>query len=370
MYLLLHRAIKNAGDYLIFQRAQALLRAERPTAEFRVAKSWIPLAEQMQRAELTSLQAIVICGGPGYQHDMYPAVYPLGPLEDLPPIIPLALGSFIYPGTEQQVQRFRFNGATVRLLDGVVNRPGHLGARDELTARLLSAAGYADVLMTGDPAWYDLEMIDGSPDSPQVIRSIAFTPPANPTFFHQGRELLLGLIKRVGVANVVVVFHREWQLPFADIARRLGVAATDISGGSHGFRVYDQTDLHVGYRVHAHLYCLSRGRISYLVAEDSRGLGALHTLGMLGAAANVTSGADSLRRMVWRVLPRVASARRRSTSWLGPAASRLIRVPAVTDVILRQLAEDESAGFARHESARGVIRATLPTMRAMIAEIP
>jgi len=45
-------------------------------------------------------------------------------------------------------------------------------------------------------------------------------------------------------------------------------------------RVYEDFDLHIGYRVHAHLYFLSRRIPSILLSEDVRGSGQAKSLGM------------------------------------------------------------------------------------------
>ena len=52
-----------------------------------------------------------------------------------------------------------------------------------------------------------------------------------------------------------------------------GVEILDISSGAEGFSVYDDCDLHVGYRVHAHIYNISIRHRSILIEEDGRGAG-------------------------------------------------------------------------------------------------
>ena len=44
--------------------------------------------------------------------------------------------------------------------------------------------------------------------------------------------------------------------------------------------LYLNCDLHIGYRVHAHLFCLSQRIPSILVSEDYRGVGQNLSLGM------------------------------------------------------------------------------------------
>lgn len=370
MYLLLHRAIKNAGDFLIFERARALIEDELPDARLVYGRSWEPLSAQLTPTDLRSLRAIVVCGGPGYQRSMYPDVYPLAPIDTIPvPVILLSLGSYLFPGTEAQVAAFRFDRNTEQLLRRVTAL-STLGARDRLTADLLRSAGFSRVVMAGDPAWYDLDRIDSPSLSPRNIERIAFTPPANPMFFHQGVELLRALASRFSGRGITVVFHRGGQLPFIREAARLGAATADISGGATGFSVYDELGAHVGYRVHAHLYCLSRGLVSYLVAEDSRGRGVHATLGPLGSDPLPDRSPGWLLEAGWRNLPRLASARRFALNRAGVSISRLMRLPRVGEEIVTQMTADHAAGYERHAAARRVIQATMPVMRKMIREIP
>ena len=54
----------------------------------------------------------------------------------------------------------------------------------------------------------------------------------------------------------------------------------DISGGHEGFSVYDDCDLHIGFRVHAHIYNLSKRNRTILLEEDGRGAGVNEALGL------------------------------------------------------------------------------------------
>jgi hypothetical protein len=371
LYLLLHRAIRNAGDFLIFERALALLSSRLPGADFRIGLASEHLAGQFSTAEIAAARAIIVCGGPGYQRRMYPGVYPLLPLSQLRiPVVLMALGSFYLPDRVSSPSGLVFDGPSMQLLRAITAAGGILGARDILTAELLRGAGFDQVLMTGDPAWYDLEHIDDPFTPPGRPVRLAFTPPANPLFFAQSFSLLEGMAEAVGATNITIVFHRDRQKPFDVLARRVGMRTIDITGSAAGFMIYEEHDAHIGYRVHAHLYCLSRGKVSYLVAEDSRGVGMLRTLGPLGSDAVARAPASSFQRLAWSRLPRVASPRHRSVSWIGPMASRMLRMPSVTDEVMVQLSDDQRSGFHRHFAAIGVIRSTLPVMNRMIEAIP
>lgn len=370
MYLLLHRALRNAGDFLILERARRLFQWARPGAAVSEGKAWIPLAKQFSERELARFKAVIICGGPGFQPDLYPRLYPLAELESMPPIVLLALGSSVLPGTDRQMRDFHFAPTTHRFLSRIVASGVPLGTRDALTAGLVRQAGFQEILMTGDPVWYDLDAMAAPIRRPESIASIAFTPPANPAYFAQALELLKALERDRPGTKVRIVHHRGVQLPFQSLARRKGWESTDITGSATGFATYDEVDIHVGYRVHAHLYCLSHGIPSYLVAEDSRGRGVHATLGELGALGFDPAGSDRTTLLAaLRLLPRLANAHRPVTAGLGARLSALLGLPQVTRIV-SSLRTDEGLGFPGHERARETIRATLPAMRRMIDSIP
>jgi polysaccharide pyruvyl transferase WcaK-like protein len=370
MYVLLHRALRNAGDHLIYQRARRLIETWRPDVELKVAEAWRPLDHQLRADELAEARAIIVCGGPGYGRGM-PARYPIGDPSVLPaPLVLLALGSALLPGTTRQIERFTFDRESKRFLEEVARRAKYLGARDKLTAALLARNGVENVLMTGDPAWYDLATVDGPLRIPAEIRVIAVTPPADPAYFDQAIRLFAAIAAAHSDAMLHVVHHRGVQRPFARLAATQGWQTVDITGSADGFEVFDRADLHVGYRVHAHLYSMSHATPSYLIAEDSRGVGVHETLGVLGAVGFATNWDDPPHRLALAHLPRLANAYRGITYRFGRPVSRLLKAPRLDDAIPKMMALDALSGYERHEAARVTIRATLPTMRQMVDSLP
>jgi hypothetical protein len=371
LYILLHRALKNAGDFLIFRRAKALIDQFHPDVTTKIGRAWLPVEDQFSKSDLSNCRAIIVCGGPGYQNDLHIDLYPhLNHQMQAAPVILLALGSYLFPGTEPQIEAFRFNDRTVEFLRRTGTDRVPLSARDALTAEILRRNGLGQVFMTGDPAWYDLEAIDRPMPIAEDIRSLAFTPPANPLFDEQAGEFMRLLTVHYPVARKSVVFHRGTQRAFHVLARRLGWRVEEISGSADGFTAYDAVDVHVGYRLHAHLYSLSRAIPSYLLAEDSRGIGALRTLGGLGAHAITTQRRPIPFYRTAHVAVSHAPTRLRST--LGRVLSFPLAIDSVgpSQDVIEQIHSDIAAGWKRHETARQRIRETLPTMRQYISAFP
>jgi hypothetical protein len=363
----LHRAVANAGDFLIRDRMIRLLAEHRPDLQLKQGRAWLPLARQFSGPELAAARAIVVCGGPGYQRGMYPRVYPLELLDRLPaPVFLAALGTYALRDPSKEVEPL--DSATIDFLKWVEAHGGRLGARDDMTARMLAGMGFASALMTGDPGWYDTEWL--ARNEFRADRSgVAFTPPANPLFHPQGLAVLDGLAQRYGATNVVTLYHRGIQPTFEKASERLGARTMDISGSASGLSLLDDVGLHVGYRVHAHLYSLSHATPSYLVAEDSRGLGVLETLNGLGIDGIGDTRATALRRL-WKVMPRLGSARSEISRSLGLAIGRLVSLPVVGELLLEAVEADRSHGFDRHVAAKERIRLTYPTMVEMLKAIP
>ena len=63
------------------------------------------------------------------------------------------------------------------------------------------------------------------------------------------------------------------------------INVVDITNSCKGFEVYDNSDLHIGFRVHAHIYNLSMRKRSILIEEDGRGAGVNEALGLIGIKA-------------------------------------------------------------------------------------
>jgi hypothetical protein len=288
MLVVLHGAKVNAGDYLIRDRGVAILRHLRPDQELVLRPRWQRIKPELY----DSADAVVLCGGPGLAPRFYPKVFPL--VRNLErhatQILPVALG---WSGRGSgHVDRF-FSKRSVEALRVIHSRIGWSGVRDDLSLALLGSLDVGDVRRTGCVAWYDLRSL-GSPFArPARIRRVVVTPP---TKAGEGRlREVVGVLRllraRYRNAERWCVFHRGMRAEFkgetstaqrratAAIARGLGYRVVDASRDLDVLDTYRECDLHVGYRVHAHLCFLSYRRPSLLLIEDGRGEGQSVTFG-------------------------------------------------------------------------------------------
>ncbi|WP_022851583.1 polysaccharide pyruvyl transferase family protein [Limisalsivibrio acetivorans] len=288
-YVKIHGAVKNVGDYLIADRAERLIR-NHVTDYLAEYGRWQYLDAAMNQINDTS--GLIICGGPGYAEDMRPDVYAISrDLDTLEvPVIPLGVGWSGKPADNPA--GFSFNAESRKLMDRI-HEHGLYSCRDEITAEVLHGQGYDKVVMTGCPVWHDERFIGAEYDLPSEVRRIVFTTPANPRLFKQVLANIRLLEEKFPDAEIIVSFHRgiwpdehtSWRSAgiyslMAGYATVKGHKVEDVSYDLERINFYGDCDLHVGYRVHAHLHFLSRRKPTILFCEDGRGAGMQKTLGL------------------------------------------------------------------------------------------
>jgi hypothetical protein len=145
--------------------------------------------------------------------------------------------------------------------------------------------------MTGCPVWYHMPDLEKNFTSLKNVDHIIFSTGAKQVLWKQSIQLLREIKKEFPEAKITVSYHRGIfpgkQTPLrkglsytliAIYAKVLGLEAKDVSSDLQKIAFYENCDLHIGYRVHAHLDFLSRRKPSYLINEDGRGLGMVKSL--------------------------------------------------------------------------------------------
>jgi hypothetical protein len=379
MYIVLTGAKKNAGDELIVERCTALLQRAKPQQELKRIPSWEPL----DPALVAQADAIIIPGGPGYQPKMYPHIYPLLPKErvrDLP-LFAVGMGWKGIPGDRHSIDTYRFTPTSVELLRAMDER-GALSCRDYPTAEVLRRQGLENVVMSGCPVWYDLASIGKPFQRPQSIRKLIFTPAQSPLFAEQSIAVARVLAELFPSAERVCSFHRgidkadAWVSAdearnngrIAEAARSLGFEIVDVSVGNGDLGFYRDFDLHVGYRVHAHILFLSARRASLLLHEDGRGTGASESLGIRGIDAFQRSGLGTLAHELETSGP--------LSRWPFKKVLRGLKfkqfhsAPSAAEAVRAQLELDLSSGFARYAGIASRLDSQFEVMNEFLARLP
>lgn len=289
MIVILTGAKKNIGDFLIGSRSRKLLRkfVDSEIIELNRFDSHDDKVEL-----LNSAKAIFLAGGPAYTENIYPFIYPL--VENIEtikvPIIPFGLGWSGRPFGSPE--KFKFDKNSKYFLDVIHERINFSSCRDEITQSVMDRNGYKNVKMTGCPVWYDLDSLGKELEADRLER-IVYTTPAAPALLIQNHMIMKELRQQFPDAEFVCSFHRgifpdkhtsirygATYSAMAIDAKMLGFKVVDVSYEMEKMSFYKMFDLHVGYRVHAHLDFLSHRKPSVLINEDGRGLGMVRSLGL------------------------------------------------------------------------------------------
>lgn len=303
-YTILTGGKNNAGDYLIKHRAKELFKSLRPDREIIDINGW----EHISNSTLQSIndsEALILTGGPALQKKMYPSVYRLrDSLDEIEvPILTMGIGWYSKKGTWHDSYEYNLSDSTLKLLERI-NDSGYLSSvRDYHTQNVLFNFGLKNFMMTGCPALYNHEFINKNFNIPKQIKKIGFSLGVTFKFSkkieNQMKDSILKIKDQFPDSKIEVVFHHS---PFKEYLKTAGAAKSlykghqrlliwlkeqgigfvDISGSAENLiNYYKNCDLHIGYRVHAHIFMSSINKASILLSEDGRGIALEKVLGGL-----------------------------------------------------------------------------------------
>lgn len=285
----------NCGDYLIASRARGLFARFLPEATITEINRLRPYGEeeirQMARADL-----VVLAGGPLIRNrcaediNMAPFVESGWLAHVRTPFVIMGGGAKLKepfaPG------KLKLTAATRGLFDKLEAGPYYSGTRDFETLALLRNAGYENFRFTGCPALF-APREDGKSQSrsfhleefSKVVLSAGAPGGLSEDAVRQQIEVAKAVARVMPAAKLTVAFHHPVEASDGSrgLAQRLQDLAceiVDVSGGLEKMlSLYRSADLHVGYRVHAHVLMTSWHRPSVLIAEDGRASGMADVIG-------------------------------------------------------------------------------------------
>ncbi len=287
-------AYRNCGDHLIGARARALV--ERFVDSDIVTLDRKAISNE-NYAIMNSAKAVLLCGGPAYQRQIFPAIYPLDLDRIKPKVIPFGLGWKAPVGKDPAT--FAFDAPALGFIQRIHSNIAYSSVRDPLTLDVIQRQNITNVEMTGCPAWYDLEHFENTYKHNEKPQRIVLSMPA---VMQRGvADLMLELTKRFPNSMRTLAFHHgvipAWDLK--GLAKAKDFLVFSALAMRHGWRIegltsslpkmealYGAADFHIGYRVHAHLMCLSQRKASILINEDARGEGQARALGQVALSVN------------------------------------------------------------------------------------
>lgn len=302
-YVILTGSKNNAGDFLIKNRAKKLFTALRSDRAIVDLDAWIPFDGSVLEL-VNNAKALILMGGPALQCTMRPNIYPMTEnLGDIKvPIITMGIGWKSESGDWSDTYTYPLSKETLELLDRIQNSGYLSSVRDYHTLNTLTFKGFDKFLMTGCPAYYDIDSIGKRVKIDQNIEKVAFSLGVSFTHSASMEKLMKKQILRLkdyfkdSAFEVVfhhaldpVVYmnthgytqtHNHRHNQFAQWLQQNNITFVDISGSAENLiNYYNSVDLHVGYRVHAHIFMNSLSKMSVLIAEDGRGKATRNVIG-------------------------------------------------------------------------------------------
>lgn len=301
-YVMLTGGKNNAGDYLIKYRAKQLFETLRQDRKIVDYDGWKVFDDERLRI-VNGAKALVLMGGPALQEKMRPRVYGLTDNLDKikVPITTMGIGWYSPHGRWEDTHRYPINRLSLELLERIANDGLVSSVRDYHTLNTLCSMGYDKYVMTGCPALYSLEHIDVPMSVKMYPRRIGFSLGVSLKWSKrmesQVKQAILKTRDVFPDGIVEVVFHHgigknylrsdgiskdlyRTQSRFVSWLEKEGLPYVDISGSAENLMdYYSQCDLHIGYRVHAHIFMSSISKPSILLAEDGRGIALRSVIG-------------------------------------------------------------------------------------------
>lgn len=300
--LLIGRPYSNGGDFLIYDRMVKLLEAAYPDAEITLN---LKNDDQLDIAELNRYDAIVTGGGGAQYAEQYVKTSFLYKHFDevTVPIHYMGTGLYGADGEDITLYEYPYSDEIIDYFNKVIDKGGQLATRDWVVDTIFRNSGIKGAVMAGCPAWYNLELLEKEDDD--VIFKCSFESKEMKTIaisnhgltkntqdhekkLEQIESLIVFLKRRFPVAKVLLTFNdgyitkysKNYNLALQEWAEKHDVTCVDLSSDAKKFEALNTIDLHIGFRVHTHIYCVSKMIPSILIEEDIRGYGMNETFHM------------------------------------------------------------------------------------------
>lgn len=284
---LANKKVVNIGDGFIYS---AIVRFLGHEPESVITSRQAPTEDEIRK--INELDYLVL-GGANQLNDGF-SVFPGYQAKDLEkikvPIIPFGIGIH---GIEKE--NFGPKPNTVEILKEIHNRITASSWRCPLTTQYLQKhiPEISDkVMMTGCPVAYDRPILDLDRKIPLSSAIVAVTITDRGDFLNSESNILHEVKNNFPQSQLFLCLHQDMlpkvtsvlskslfvkcldsQNKFIKVralARDLGYSIIPFSTYQQAFQFYKTCDLHIGSRLHAHLYFLSQGKPSFLFGFDRR----------------------------------------------------------------------------------------------------
>jgi hypothetical protein len=213
----------------------------------------------------------------------------------------MGIGWYSPRGNWEDTHDYPLNNLSMELLERINNGAYASSVRDYHTLNALACRGFHNFVMTGCPALYSHEHMDSPVTIRPSPRKIGFSLGVSLKYSRrmqqQMKTVILCTKERFPDSELCVAFHHglseaylhsdgasrnlhKRQLEFADWLMKESISYIDLSGDAKKLQsFYAQCELHIGYRIHAHIFMSSISRPSLLLIEDGRGIALQSVIG-------------------------------------------------------------------------------------------
>jgi hypothetical protein len=246
---------------------------------------WKPFSDE-QVSLINESEALILTGGPSLQpgsrieNFIYPFIKDLEKISV--PIYTMGVGYKGNKGTWEENSRYNFSDLAMKLLNRIDASGGKSSVRDYHTLDVLQKKGFNNFVMTGCPALYNTKGQLNPVDHLTIKRvgfSLGVSYKLNDSMRSLMEQMILSTSNHFKNTEMNVFFHHKIdsadkvQAKMISFLEKNNIGFKDISGTADKLMSeYEQCDFHLGFRVHAHIFCSSMGIPSILFSEDGRAI--------------------------------------------------------------------------------------------------
>jgi hypothetical protein len=266
---------QNIGDRLITDATQkAILTAKSGEATCDVvfrAEDYETCRKKLESADAIIFACLAI--RPRMHHKQYPWIDKI--LDGKKPYAVVAAGTDLPVNNDRIESLYKgFSSETLNILRKINDGALFATSRGSLTQSFLEHHGCREFQFVGDIAFYDprYSTLAFKRASPREIARIAISDPHHFRIYDRVLEKLIDEIQALfPKAQICLMQHGVGSSSLLSLVNRKRIELRQLYKEQNGLDEYENIDLHVGFRVHAHVSALKRRKYSYLLEQDGRG---------------------------------------------------------------------------------------------------
>ncbi|MBB3063175.1 polysaccharide pyruvyl transferase family protein [Microbulbifer rhizosphaerae] len=261
----------NIGDHLITKATvEAVKKLYGSRAKINIifrAENWAKVQPQIEDSDFIIFACLAIRKNLSATYRFLPQI-----IESGIPYGILSAGTSLNVSSSRLLLRKAFDEGDQNILRELASKSSFFTTRGLLTQAVCEDIGITNASPAGDIAFVDSRFEKRAFQKVGTVKKIAISDPHYADKYQNSFLYMLARICDIFPdAQVDLLLHGINDLT-KKLASDMGIGIREIYLDSkNGLDVYDEYNLHVGYRVHGHVSALSRRKPSYLLEQDGRG---------------------------------------------------------------------------------------------------